>query len=127
MENCNSDITVKQGVFILFFIGIFGFTAFMMSYGLQDIANNKAKNPHNLLEDCMYYVDISKDRYNRDVLIVQIHNKEYRDVDIYANSNFGFPKEYREFILANKESCHNIKYISINLLLFNKIYVYSYD
>lgn len=99
----------------------------MISYGLQDIANNQAKNPHNLLEDCMYYVDVSKDRYNRDILIVQIKNKHYRDVDIYANSNFGFPKEYRELILTNKESCHKVGYININLLFLNKIYVYSHD
>lgn len=125
--NYNDKITTKQGFFVLIFVGIFGFVAYMMSFGLQNIANNKAKNQHNLLETCMYYVNASKDRYGRDILIVKVNDREYRDIDIYANSNLGFPKEYREFILENADSCHKIRYVSINLILINKIYVYGYN
>ena len=112
--------------FIIFMI----FYMYMGIFGVPQIADHMAKNPDNIIRDCMYYVRDVKRRHSY-VTEVKIDGRVYETFLIYTRKSdiflSGKSGEFKQYMRENPELCHPIGYVElVNLGFYKKIYVYHY-
>lgn len=126
----DDDKLPKNKTIYVLFILFFAFYIYMGLFGNQQIADQLAKNPKNIIKGCMYYVRDVRRRHSY-VAEVEIGGRVYESPFIHTKkSELYAPKNYTEFkdyIRKNPELCHPIGYIElVNLGFYKKIYVYHY-
>ncbi|MDO4896812.1 MAG: hypothetical protein Q3971_05550 [Moraxella sp.] len=126
----DDDKLPQNKTIYVMFILFLALYMYMGLFGNQQIADQMAKNPNNIIKDCMYYVRDVKRRHSY-VTEVKIDGRVYETYLIYASqSDFFLSSKYSEFkqyMRENQELCHPIGYVElINLGFYKKIYVYYY-
>ena len=102
-------------------------------WGVRYIAERKAEKPNNIKEGCLYlrssYTDTSKMKILR--LTIDGHKVESHRT-FSGNMPYGYKwngqqrDEFYQYLEYNKEKCHPIQYVDINLLITRKIFIYDY-
>lgn len=125
----DDELPQNKTIYILFIL-FFAFYMYMGLFGNQQIADQLAKNPKNIIKGCMYYVGDVKRRHIY-VAQVKIDNRIYEDYLIYARKSDMFLSEksgeFNQYVKDNSQLCHPIGYVElVNLGFYKKIYVYHY-
>lgn len=126
-ENNSRDKNYRFTIAHLLILILFAYMGF---FGNFQIADYMAKNPDNIIKDCMYYVREVRRRHS-DVTEVKIDDKVYETYLIYTNKSEIFSSkkysEFKQYMRDNPKICHPIGYIElVNLGFYKKIYVYHY-
>lgn len=101
---------------------------FMNVWGYKKVAIYKSKDLNNIIEGCAYYGKEYNDKYNRNNILLLINGKLYSRDEIFLKK---FPANYNqklflEKVRSNKNECHKLKYVDVNLFFIRKIFIYDY-
>lgn len=126
-ENNSRDKNYRFAIAHLLILILFAYMGF---FGNFQIADYMAKNPDNIIKDCMYYVRDVKRRHSY-VTEVKIDGRVYETFLIYTRKSdiflSGKSGEFKQYMRENPELCHPIGYVElVNLGFYKKIYVYHY-
>ncbi len=126
-ENNSRDKNYRFAIAHLLILILFAYMGF---FGNFQIADYMAKNPDNIIKDCMYYVRDVKRRHSY-VTEVKIDGRVYETFLIYTRKSdiflLGKSGEFKQYMRENPELCHPIGYVElVNLGFYKKIYVYHY-
>lgn len=105
------------------------FFMYVGTIGLRQIANKMAENPDNIINGCMYYNGYRISKYDTKIykLIIDGYNEDSSRIYVF---NSKIPDNYRkyifEYIEENPNICHEVSYIKINLLFYNRIFLYDF-
>ena len=126
-ENNSRDKNYRFAIAHLLILILFAYMGF---FGNFQIADYMAKNPDNIIKDCMYYVCDVKRRHSY-VTEVKIDGRVYETFLIYTRKSdiflSGKSGEFKQYMRENPELCHPIGYVElVNLGFYKKIYVYHY-
>lgn len=126
-ENNSRDKNYRFAIAHLLILILFAYMGF---FGNFQIADYMAKNPDNIIKDCMYYVRDVKRRHSY-VTEVKIDCRVYETFLIYTRKSdiflSGKSGEFKQYMRENPELCHPIGYVElVNLGFYKKIYVYHY-
>ena len=124
-ENNSRDKNYRFAIAHLLILILFAYMGF---FGNFQIADYMAKNPDNIIKDCMYYVRDVKRRHSY-VTEVKIDGRVYETFLIYTRKSdiflLGKSGEFKQYMRENPELCHPIGYVElVNLGFYKKIYVY---
>lgn len=105
------------------------FFMYMGTLGFRQIASKMAENPDNLIEGCMYYNGYHISKYNTKNYHFIIDGYRENSGSAYLfNSNISesHRKHIFEYVEKNQNKCHKVSYIRINLLFYNRVFLYDF-
>lgn len=102
-------------------------------WGFAYIAEKKATNSSNIKEACLYFRSSYTKASKMKILILTVDGEQVRSNRIFSkNMPYGYKwngqqrDEFYQYLEYNKEKCHPVEYIDINLLITRKIFIYDY-
>lgn len=127
----------NQEIFMIFMgLGFFVLISYINLFYFEKIANEKAKNPDNLIVGCMYYEKLQLTKSNSIYISFSIDRKYYSNTlestpmpfyDHIRSVGFNNFDEFKNFISSNGHHvCYQVSYIKLDYILFKRIFIYQY-
>lgn len=127
----------NQEIFMIFTVlGLFALILYINVFYFEKIANEKAKNPNNLINGCMYYEKLNLNNQNSIYVSFNIDKKYYSNTLKSIPTSFyehvrsvGFDNfdDFQNFISSNGyDVCHQVSYIKLDYIVFKRIFIYQY-
>lgn len=127
----------NQELFMIFTgLSLFTLILYIDIFYFEKIANEKAKNPDNLINGCMYYEKLNLTKQNSIYISFNIDNRYYSNTLKSIPTSFyehvrsvGFDNfdDFQNFISSNgRDVCYQVSYIKLDYIVFKKIFIYKY-
>lgn len=127
----------NQEIFMIFAVlSLFALISYIHLFYFEKIANEKAKNPDNLINGCMYYEKLNLTKQNSIYISFNIDNKYYSNTlksmkkpfyEYVRSVGFDNFDDFQNFISSNgRDVCYQVSYIKLDYMVFKRIFIYQY-
>lgn len=117
-------------------LSLFALISYIHLFYFEKIANEKAKNPNNLISGCMYYERLHRDKHNFVYISFNIDKRYYSNTlksmkkpfyEYVRSVGFDNFDDFQNFISSNgRDVCYQVSYIKLDYIVFKKIFIYKY-
>lgn len=132
----STKFTNKELFIIFTVLSFFALILYIDIFYFEKIANEKAKNPNNLINGCMYYEKLNLTKHNSIYVSFNIDNKYYSNTlksipkpfyEYVRKIGFNNIDDFKNFISSNGHYvCYQVSYIKLDYIVFKKIFIYKY-
>lgn len=122
---------LKRNIAIICTLIVAVFIAYMFLIGFDKIADNRAKNPNNLIRGCMHYYGSGKHKHASLGEYINL-----RVDGIYATSLSAFSVEFKRQVdietlhkdmkKSGSDKCYPVDYIMLDFMIVKRVFIYKY-